>query len=111
MTAVAFSPDGSWLASAASDHIITLWDVEQGTLLQNLSGHTGPVAFVTFSPDGSLLASSSNDETVRLWDLQSGGCLATFRAPGPYAGMKIRGATGITEAPRAALVALGADNY
>jgi len=54
------------------------------------------------------VASSSFDQTIRLWDVESGQCQRILRPPGPYAGMKITGVTGISEAQRAALKALGA---
>ena len=54
------------------------------------------------------LASGSYDETIRLWDVRSGVCLRTLRADGPYQGMRIIGATGLTEAQQVALGILGA---
>jgi hypothetical protein len=63
-------------------------------------------------PSGQLLASGGDDESVRLWALTheppGGHAPAVLRVPGPYAGMKIGGVTGISEAQRASLVALGA---
>ena len=50
----------------------------------------------------------SGDETIRLWDVQNGQCLKTLRADGPYMGMNISGAVGLTAAQKAALKALGA---
>ena len=45
---------------------------------------------------------------VKFWDVASGVCLQILRAPGPYAGMNITGVTGISEAQKVALRALGA---
>ncbi|KAI0435534.1 WD40-repeat-containing domain protein [Xylaria telfairii] len=64
---LAFSPDGSQLASC-SDITVGLWDVATGIMRQKLEGHTERVYAVAFSPDGSRLASGSYDHTVRLWD-------------------------------------------
>lgn len=88
------------------------WDVTSGEVRQTLVGHKDWILSVAFRPHADpahpLLASSSSDETIKLWDLQNGVCLQTLRPPGPYAGMKITGVTGISAAQRAALKALGA---
>lgn len=63
---------------------------------------------LTFSPDGSILASGSYDETIKLWDTVTGECIKTLRIPRPYEGMNITGTTGLTDAQRASLIALGA---
>jgi|HigsolmetaAR201D_1030396.scaffolds.fasta_scaffold04943_2 WD40 repeat protein/DNA-binding SARP family transcriptional activator len=108
VTSVVWSPNGMMLASASADQTVRLWNVQTQTELAILQGHRACVRCVAFSPDGTLLASGSDDETIRLWDAQTGACLATLTADGPYARMNIAGATGITEAQRAALQALGA---
>ena len=108
---VAFSPDGELLASCACDHLVCVWDVRRGQLLYTLQGHTSWVRCVAFSPDGAMLASGSDDGTVKLWEVAPGGagrCRRTIAMEDPYTGMNITGATGITEAQKAALIALGA---
>ncbi len=67
---VAMSPDGSTLASAGIDGMVTLWEVGTWRRLATLKGHTDKVWFLAFSPDGRTLA-SDDDETVRLWDVRA----------------------------------------
>ncbi|MBR8834889.1 MAG: NACHT domain-containing protein [Stigonema ocellatum SAG 48.90 = DSM 106950] len=72
---VAFSPDGTMLASASSDQTLKLWDVSQGRCLKTLLGHTRWVSSVAFSPDGTTLVSCGGDNTLRLWDVLTGKCV------------------------------------
>jgi len=68
VTCVAWSPDGSRLASAGRDGLVKIWDPSTGRRIAELCGHTDVVLCVAWSPDGRQLASSSDDRTVRVWD-------------------------------------------
>ena len=68
----AFSPDGTKLATASSDHTARLWDVATGQVQEVLSGHEDNVWTLAFSPDGTTLATGSSDGTARLWDVSTG---------------------------------------
>lgn len=67
--AVAFSPDGRLLVSAAKDGSIRVWDAQRGALL--LDAETEPAWAMTlaFSPDSSTLLSASDSGPVRVWDM------------------------------------------
>jgi len=72
ITAVAFSPDGSILATASAS-AIRLWDMKQRQPLGGkMCGHTTSLAYLRFSPDGKWLASCSWDGTARVWEVASG---------------------------------------
>ena len=68
---IAYSPNGTTLASVGDDPTIRLWDVATGVQKQTLTGHGRQwiIWDLVFSPDGSTLASGSRDGTVLLWDL------------------------------------------
>jgi WD40 repeat protein len=63
---VAFSPDGSLLASACDDATLRLWEVESGDALKVLDNRH-EVGAVRFSPDGTWLALGVWDEGVQVW--------------------------------------------
>jgi WD40 repeat protein len=69
---VAFSPDGTRLATASEDQTVRLWDARTGRFLLECKGHTNWVVSVAFSPDGKRLATASTDQTARLWDARTG---------------------------------------
>ena len=76
--AVAFSPEGTRLASGGADNTVRLSDLTGVQDSMTLQKHTGPTNVLTFSPDGKMLASGSTDKTVQLWDTTTGEPLATL---------------------------------
>jgi len=69
---LAFSPDGTLLASGNSytNHLVNLWWVETGDLLRSLEGHSSGIDYLLFSPSGDLLVSGSYDGTILLWGIR-----------------------------------------
>jgi WD40 repeat protein/serine/threonine protein kinase len=70
--AVAYSPDGKWLATGGWDRTIKLRDAASGEERLTIFGHAGFVLDLAFSPDSRTLASTSEDRSVRLWEVPSG---------------------------------------
>ncbi|GAB4366453.1 MAG: NB-ARC domain-containing protein [Elainellaceae cyanobacterium] len=108
MLSIQFSADGETIAAAGDDHTIKLWNINSGECLKALSGHIGWVWSIDISANDQQLVSASQDETIKIWNLATGTCTHTLKGLRPYEGMKITDVTGITEAQRSALHALGA---
>jgi WD40 repeat protein len=71
--ALAYSPDGRWLAVRDVDEKgIVLLDAETHQPAARFPGHEGRVSSATFSPDSRQLASCGLDRIVRVWEIKSG---------------------------------------
>jgi WD40 repeat protein len=71
--ALAFSGDGSQLATSDFDNGVTLWDVALGRPRSGWKGHTEPQPIsLAYAPGGKVLATSGVDRIVRLWDVTTG---------------------------------------
>ena len=68
--AVAWSPDGRWIATGASDSSVRVWDANTGQLEERLTGHTGVLTSVDWSPDSRRIVSGGSDGTARVWELE-----------------------------------------
>ena len=98
VTAVAFSPDGSLIATASDDQAVRLYETALGSELHKLTEHTAEVTAVAFSPDGTLIATASNDHTARIWRL------TTSEAPTILSG-HAAGLTAVAFSPDGSLIA------
>jgi predicted NACHT family NTPase len=69
VSSVAFSRDGTILASASFDHTVRLWNpATHKQIGQPLGGQTSELFTVAFSPDGKAVAAGGYDHTVQLWN-------------------------------------------
>ena len=79
---LAFSPDGSVLASGAQKYAITLWDLESGQILGSLlEGAESAVDVLAYSPDGTLLAAGDQHSAITVWRMPEGELLTHFELP------------------------------
>jgi WD40 repeat protein len=72
VTSVAWSPDGTQLATASEDGTIRIADAKTSTETLVLRGHKGVIHSIAWRPDGKKMASGGEDGTTRVWSLPSG---------------------------------------
>ena len=69
--AVAYSPDGSLLATGAGDGTLLLRDAETGVMKARLTGHNQGIPALAFDPSGRWLGSGDVSGRVVVWDLDT----------------------------------------
>lgn len=73
-TQVRFQPGTGRLLAAASDKVVSIFDVETDRQTHSFQGHTGVVNFLCWDLSGDYLASVGED-SVKVWSLVSGECI------------------------------------
>jgi WD40 repeat protein len=83
VNSVAWSPDGTRIASSSGDGTVRIWDPWTGHTLLTYKGHIGKFIAnawqARWSPDGHSIASSGYGPTVRVWDTHTGEDLLLYR--------------------------------
>jgi WD40 repeat protein len=81
--AVAWSPDGQYIASAGEDRAIQVWQVptkdiftRKALLITHHSSNT--ILTVAWSPDGKYVASGGVDQTIEIWEAATGDTVCTY---------------------------------
>ncbi len=67
-----FSPDGSKVVTASSDHSARIWDTKTGAVIATLGGHTEGVRSASFSSDGTRVVTAARDGSAKIWDAGTG---------------------------------------
>lgn len=79
---VKIGPRGLLVASASSEGIINIWDLQNGNIKFALKEHAFAVNAVDFNEDGHFLVSASDDGSVILWDMIDGANTADIEGLG-----------------------------
>lgn len=77
--AIAFHPNGNYIATGSTDLTVRLWDVTSGKLLRVFIDCHLPVNCVSFSPDGKYLAAAGEESKIRIFDLAAGSQLTELK--------------------------------
>ncbi|MHC4606616.1 MAG: WD40 repeat domain-containing protein [Planctomycetota bacterium] len=72
ISCIAYSGDGSLLATGGYDKTIQVKKIEGEDTVPEITGHDGPVLAIAFSPDAKTLVSGSEDGTARFWSTADG---------------------------------------
>jgi WD40 repeat protein len=66
---LAWSPDGTAVASGGEDGMVKVWKAATGTVMAHYAEHTGPVIALAWSPDGKWIASVEGTGGPHIWQL------------------------------------------
>ena len=73
-----FSPDGTRVVTASTDHTARIWNAMTGGVIAVLEGHKNFLKSAVFSPDGTKVVTASGDNTARVWDAATGKAIAVL---------------------------------
>ena len=82
VTALAYSPDGRYLASVGRDRAGRIWNGKSGVLLRTLTGVDSPLLAVTFSADSHMVFTAAQNGSVQWWNADTGKRLGLTDATG-----------------------------
>ncbi len=115
VNSLAFSPDGTQLASGSSDGTARLWDIAGHTSkLMSVLGQ-GRVLSLAFTGKGTRLVTGGFDGTLRVWDVSAAvPGVVSLRPPAPVAGLDIgrgdRQIKSLAISPDGAFVVIGRED-
>lgn len=71
---VAFSHNGTRMASASKDRSVIIWDMTKPSpaVVHRLLGHKKPPSFVCWSPDDTMLLSCDGSSELWIWEVKTG---------------------------------------
>ena len=78
VTSLAWSPDGSQLASGSVDRSVRLWEIGQADASLIIRKHTLGIQSVAWDPAGTRVASGGRDNSIQIYSTLDGSLSQTF---------------------------------
>ena len=78
INAITFSPDDTLIATATSNNVVRLWNLETDKLVDTLAGHAATVNDIAFDTTGDVIVTASADGTAKIWRVDSGQAIDTL---------------------------------
>jgi len=78
--ALAYSPDGHWLASSGPQAFLKFWDTGIEVNDRLINGVPGALKTLQFSPDSKWLLAASDGDVVQVWDVDKGELAKEFKS-------------------------------
>ncbi len=84
INAIAYSPNGQWVASANQNEMVMVWDASTGDLMHSLLDFEVPIKAVDFSHDNKWLAAGGfgGEGHIIIWEAESGMEVKRIKAHG-----------------------------
>jgi WD40 repeat protein len=73
-----FDADEQYVVSGAMNGSIKVFDLNEGRLARNLSGHQVNTCSIQYHPYGEFIVSGSVDCTMKVWDVRNKACIQTY---------------------------------
>ena len=80
--ALAFSPDGQFLATGDETGQVRVWDVQRQQIIVQFKGSSRSIYTIKFSPDGKVLSGAGYDGNVELWEVENWKSLGALTSSG-----------------------------
>ena len=78
---IAWSPDGTRLATYSGDGIIAIWDTDTGELLQSIAHSGGRIFQINWFPRQDRILASEAGGHIKIWDVATGTEVASLKFP------------------------------
>jgi WD40 repeat protein len=73
-----FDAEEQYIVSGASNGSIKVFDLNEGRLARNLSGHQVNTSSIQYHPYGEFIVSGSVDCSMKVWDVRNKSCIQTY---------------------------------